>query len=289
MTERPDAAGHHDDDTTDGHDDVRRLLSSLKDPGPMPPDLVRRISASLAEEQSRREGAPQHGTVHSLDTAREQRSLARRLPAIAVAASVAVLAGAAILGVLTDRGMIGSGADSADSVAGTDMLTATAMDDSAADSAAESAAGAADGAAADEGAAEQDATPMARSMAPTFTASGTLVTSTTVSDLVVELRHRTPLPEDSAARRALDDSTVSSPTDAADCLSGILAEPADDLRERVDAVDTVEFNGALRALIVLTDDPAQGSGPEDPATAYLVPLDCRRDSATLLHEPVRVA
>lgn len=286
MTERPDAPGSHDDDTTDQHDDVRRILSSLKDPGPMPPDLVRRISASLAEEQSRREGAAQHGTVHSLEDARGKRSLARRLPAIAVAASVAVLAGAAMLGVLTNRGMIGSGADS---VADTDMLTATAMDESGADSAGESAAVAADGAAAEEDAAEQDATTMARSMAPAFTASGTLVTSTTVSDLVVELRHRAPLPEDSAARGALEDSTVSSPTGAADCLSGILAEPADDLRERVDAVDTVEFNGALRALIVLTDDPAQGSGPQDPATAYLVPLDCRRDSATLLHEPVRVA
>ena len=38
---------------------IRALLSALPDPGPMPPDLVARISASIAQEQSAREG----GTV----------------------------------------------------------------------------------------------------------------------------------------------------------------------------------------------------------------------------------
>lgn len=296
------------------HDDVRRLLSSLPDPGPMPPDLVQRISASLAEEQSRREHAPL-GTVHSLDTARERRSLARRLPAVAVAATVVVLAGAAVMGILTGRGFGGSGQDS---VSGAEMLTATQMADAGGADAAEDSAGdtaedpeggwaadsddSGDDTAAETGdelaggadlsttkAQSEPAATADAAGGPAVTASGTLVTSTTLRDLVVELRSRAPLPESSDARSALERSTVATPADAADCLSGVVPEPAEDLQGRVDVVDVVEFDGALRAVIVLTDDPAHLSGPQEPATAYLVPLDCRADQATLLHEPVRVA
>ena len=39
---------------------IRELLSALPDPGPMPADLVSRINASIAAEQSAREGG---GTV----------------------------------------------------------------------------------------------------------------------------------------------------------------------------------------------------------------------------------
>lgn len=48
----PEPQGHasHEDDPTG----VRALLSSLPDPGPMPPELVERITASLAEEQQER-------------------------------------------------------------------------------------------------------------------------------------------------------------------------------------------------------------------------------------------
>lgn len=277
------------------HDDVRRLLSSLPDPGPMPPDLVQRISASLAEEQSRREHVPL-GTVHFLDTARERRSLARRLPAVAVAATVVVLAGAAVMGILTGRGFGESGQDS---VSGAEMLTATQMadadgadsgDDSGDDSAAEAGDEQAGGADLSTTEAESESAATADAAGgPAVTASGTLVTSTTLRDLVVELRSRAPLPENSDARSALERSTVATPADAADCLSGVVPKPAEDLEGRVDVVDVVEFDGALRAVIVLTDDPAHLGGPQEPATAYLVPLDCRADQARLLHEPVRVA
>ena len=50
--------GRHDDVEHDPTG-IRALLSALPDPGPMPPDLVARISASIAQEQSAREG----GTV----------------------------------------------------------------------------------------------------------------------------------------------------------------------------------------------------------------------------------
>lgn len=306
MTDRPDRHLGHKAEHDPASDDVRRLLSGLKDPGPMPPDLVRRISASLAAEQARRDREAHLGTIHSLATARERGSMVRRLPAVAVAATVVVLAGAAVMGVLT-RGM---GAGGEDSVASTEMLTATQMAQPG-DAERESAGDTAD----DEGAwtgeaagevtseldsgredasdtgASQDAGAAAPAAAgvPALTASGSLVTSTTLRDLVVELRHRAPLPEDGAARQALDASTVSTPTDAAACLSGLLPDPVDELIERVDVVDAVEFNGALNALIILTDAPASVSDPQDPATAYLVPLDCHPDSARLLHEPVRVA
>lgn len=308
----PDEHVEHDAQDDVEHDDVRRLLAGLKDPAPMPPDLVRRITASLAEEQARRERDPHLATVHALDTARQRRPWARRLPAVAVAAAAVVLAGAGVMGVLNRGLSVGSGQDS---VAGSEMLTATQMAesaeapslemgrDSAEDAAEDTSGGAADGALESAGGAPgedqshsddesltlaaDDAVPAAAG--PAISASGTLVTSVTLRDFVIELRHRAPLTEDETAWKALVTSTVATPTDAAACLSGLLPDPVDDLTARVDAIDTVEFTGELRALIVLTDAPADVSEPQDPATAYLVPLDCERESATLLHEPVRVA
>ncbi|WP_344136856.1 hypothetical protein [Pedococcus bigeumensis] len=54
---RPGA--RHPDDAEHDPTGIRALLSALPDPGPMPPDLVARISASIAQEQSARQG----GTV----------------------------------------------------------------------------------------------------------------------------------------------------------------------------------------------------------------------------------
>lgn len=48
-------AGHPDDADHDPTG-IRALLSALPDPGPMPDDLVARITASIAQEQSAREG-----------------------------------------------------------------------------------------------------------------------------------------------------------------------------------------------------------------------------------------
>jgi hypothetical protein len=79
----------------DGPDDldptgIRALLSALPDPGPMPPDLVERINASIAAEQAARETA----TVVPL---RPRRWGWQHLGAAAAAAAVFVVGGSALV------------------------------------------------------------------------------------------------------------------------------------------------------------------------------------------------
>ncbi|HET7658872.1 MAG TPA: hypothetical protein VFK66_00690 [Oryzihumus sp.] len=78
-------SGDQDDDPTG----VRALLSALPEPEPMPEDLVRRISASLAAEQSARPPADVSVTPLLPTRRRARRGL---LPAAAVAAGIAAVA-----------------------------------------------------------------------------------------------------------------------------------------------------------------------------------------------------
>jgi len=106
---RPDDAEH---DPTG----IRALLSSLPDPGPMPDDLVARISASIAEEQSAREG----GTVVPL----RRRSWGWQHLGAAAAAAVVLAVGVPALLTGTGPGDVmaslkgSSSADGASSAAG---------------------------------------------------------------------------------------------------------------------------------------------------------------------------
>lgn len=77
---------------------VRALLSSLPDPGPMPGDLVARISTSLREEQQRREfsATAPHTDVISLAAERHVRRPGRTLAWLGSAAAVAVAATVAV-------------------------------------------------------------------------------------------------------------------------------------------------------------------------------------------------
>ena len=89
---------------------IRALLSALPDPGPMPPDLVARISASIAQEQSAREG----GTVVPL----RRRSWGWQHLGAAAAAAVVLAVGIPALLTGTSPGdvlasMGGSSSDSA--------------------------------------------------------------------------------------------------------------------------------------------------------------------------------
>jgi len=78
-------SGDQDDDPTG----VRALLSALPEPEPMPEDLVRRISASLAAEQSAR--PPADVSVAPL-LATRRRTRRVLLPAAAAAAGIAAVA-----------------------------------------------------------------------------------------------------------------------------------------------------------------------------------------------------
>jgi hypothetical protein len=72
---------------------VRALLSSLPDPGPMPDELVARITRSLHEEQERRANGgsgTDHHDVISVVTERHRRRPGRILSMLGAAAAVAV-------------------------------------------------------------------------------------------------------------------------------------------------------------------------------------------------------
>lgn len=110
------SSGDQDDDPTG----VRALLSALPEPEPMPEDLVRRISASLAAEQSARPPADVSVTP-LLHTHRRAR---RALVPAAVAAGIAAvaLAGTGVL-------HLGSGSQTSSGLAASAGAQLTASDD----------------------------------------------------------------------------------------------------------------------------------------------------------------
>ena len=274
---------------------VRALLSALPDPGPMPAELVHRITASLAAEQARHDTAGpvpagglrgDRGTLHSLTDARERRAgLARRLPAIAVAASILVLAGAVVLGVLaTNGGLL--------MTAGSDTAAESALSESGADDAGDG--GGAEPFAATESEPQTEDSDQSQALdtasAPIL-ASGVLVTSSTLVEHARTLRDgSTALGPDAAAERAMASSRIGTPDGAAACLSGLLAITPEEAAALVEAVDFVRFDGSPAALILAHSAPPGASRPEDAevSTAYLVPLDCGPQGTVPLHDPVRI-
>ena len=114
-----------DDDPTG----VRALLGSLPDPGPMPDDLARRISASTAAEQERRSAPSPGGTVHPL----RRRSPWRALGVAAAAAVVVGVGGAALfsgLGGSPGTGVAGAFSSAGDSAARAESAGGGATTDS---------------------------------------------------------------------------------------------------------------------------------------------------------------
>ncbi len=123
---------HRDDDGTPvDHDPtgIRDLLSHLPEPGPMPEDLVARITASLAREaEVGPDAAGLRGQVLPLDTTRRPN---RRWQVLGVAAAVIGVLGiggvvaSTMPGGLTAALDLGRGSDSAGSAAGSAADDAT--------------------------------------------------------------------------------------------------------------------------------------------------------------------
>ncbi len=135
MTDQPDddtrlagGAGEQPEHPQPEHpraDDVRALLAGLGDPGPMPPEVVARIEASLA--QARRGSVPTTGTtqeppaagtsaatVADLGARRARRGPGRWVAGLAAAAAV-VVGGGGALSLVDDLGGVGSsGGDAAE-------------------------------------------------------------------------------------------------------------------------------------------------------------------------------
>ncbi|MGA8045636.1 MAG: hypothetical protein WCA30_05145 [Dermatophilaceae bacterium] len=337
---------------------VRALLASLPDPGPMPPELIHRISESLAAEQNGRVhadtatdryagvthpgstpsadgassgaspedarggsgiqdvgpgdregrdeggGRVEGGTVHPFPASwarRQGASPLRRLPAIAIAASVAVLAGAVVLGVLATR--TGLGSDSLDAAVQATMSGADAgsRDDGAAGGATEEASGPTAESEAAEGTpltSPQDGDAAAM-VAPSvaFLSSGAIVTSANLAGHAKAMRDGSIGVVDEASQAVMSDSPVGSPEGAADCIGDLLDRPVAEMAGLLMAVDFVRHDGSDAALILVRDplEASPGSGPTGDATgsgeastAYLVPVDCGAGRAWTLQGPVRV-
>ncbi|MCA1781772.1 MAG: hypothetical protein ABR500_02195 [Dermatophilaceae bacterium] len=278
---------------------VRAILSALPDPGPMPAELVHRINASLAAERPRHEtGArtdartdPGGGTLHALSTAREHRtSPGRRLSALAVAASMVVLAGAVLMGLFAMNGGLGA-------MGGSDTALESAVSDANPDQGGE--AGAAelapssesDSPSAGTGEAGDEETMSMAAVSPPILATGIALTSATLAEHARSLRDDAPtLGQDVAAERSMVASPVGTPEGAAECLGGLLAITPEAAAGLVMAVDFVRFAGSP-AVLILTGSPDPDSNPAgetEAHTAYLVPLDCGSRTAVPLHEPVRI-
>lgn len=289
---------------------VREILASLRDPGPMPADLVQRITASLATEQARREQLLSSGaaadpllesagagtgaaTVHSIATARERRAGAWRWPLIAVAASVAVLAGAVVLGVL---GVLNGGSITTASHDTASLASAQGGDSerSGGSSAEAELSAAEDGgrdsdentgdAAADSGAAQESAEPLVAAVPVLST--GAVLTHANVTEHVRTLVDREDWVPDALSEQLAADSPISSSHGAADCLNNALPAPSWDLAERIAVIDFVQYEGEQAGLILVRDEPEVSSGP---LTAYLVPADCGRSTPRLLDDPLALA
>ena len=342
----PHTSGPGDED----HDPtgVRALLASLPDPGPMPPELIQRISESLAAEQNggasvdstdryarvtqpstpgsvdgatsgrspdderRSRGTPETGTgdgpldggkVHPFPRTSGERPGAaplRRLPAIAIAASVVVLAGAVVVGVLATR--TGLGADSMDAAVQATMGGAEARSQS---DAAGGATEESSGQAADSGAAtgsrlssapEDDSEALATAPVA-FLSSGAIVTTANLAGHAKAMRDGSTGVVDQTSRAVMSESPVGTPEGAADCVGELLDRPVSEVAPLLTAVDFVRHDGSDAALILVrepleagtgSDPTGDGAGSGEASTAYLVPVDCGDGRAWTLQDPVRV-
>ena len=102
--EQPNQPPDPDDDPTG----MRALLSSLPDPGPMPDDLVARITASLAEEQERRPLVHPLAEVRSLHEVTARKRPLWRTAGLAAAAAAVIGIGAGSLLSGTAPGSLGA-------------------------------------------------------------------------------------------------------------------------------------------------------------------------------------
>lgn len=234
---------------------VRALLSSLPDPGPMPADLVARISASIAAEQSSRSAADLAPVVPL-----RRRGVWR---AAGIAAAAAVLIG----------------------VGGVAMITGNSPGDVSAlfggrDNHADTAASAESGAAKDSqsltdsgaGAAPRMSSPVGE---VTVHHSGTAYTAAGFATQARSMLSTPGTPIPSLSAEAPSIGPIGTETGIRTCLSALGADPS-----AVVTADLGTFDGIPAAVLVLTTDTGH--------TAYAVQRICSTGQAALLAGPTQL-
>jgi hypothetical protein len=235
----------------DDHDDptgIRALLGGLPNPGPMPPDLVARINASIAAEQSARSGQSVNPFADPTVVPLRRRPRWQRFGLAAAVAAVAAIGLPALLSSTGSSWMA--------------SLTTHSSSAGSAGSVADSAAGA-------------PVSPKAAAPPVTIYASGTAYTSGAFATEVQRfLDHPgTPLAPLTAESPHL--GPAATPLGLAPCVAALGLDPAARLQ-----ADLGTFDGAPAVMIVVGTDTGQ--------MAYAVGRGCTAGATTVLAGPVRV-
>lgn len=251
----------HDDPTPVEHDPtgMRDLLASLPDPGPMPDDLVARITAALAEESRAASGSPtpDAGNVVPL---RPRRGGLRHLGVAAAVVTAIGLGGVALTawpGSLTAQLNASSGADAESGVA---AGAAESQDES----------GSADKGGADLSAPldPDDSTPQV-----VVTMSGIDHDSATLGQSVRVLEAAAVAPITPLAAESPGIGPIATAIGARSCADALGVSPTAGL-----VVDVSEVDGVPAAVLVVDD--------EGERTAYAVSRSCTPGSPAVIAGPI---
>ncbi len=237
---------------------MRALLSSLPDPGPMPDDLVERITASLAAEQA--------GPVLD-ELAERRRRLPRRPILVAAAAAAVVVAGGTILSSGLPGSIVASvqASGSAGSAAGGSAADA----DSGADLRAESQ--------------NKGTEPPA---AVGFDTDNVVVVHTGTAYAAAALAREATTLRDAPA---IGDAHVEGTDDAADTGSGVASLAG--ARACASALGVPQTSTVVVDVATVDHTAAAvllAEAPDGTSTAYAVGLFCGQDAPDVLAGPVTV-
>lgn len=229
--EDPRASGplHPDADPVDDPTGVHALLSSLPEPGPMPPDLVERINQSLRQEAGERAPASER-VSYALFAGRNGRTGSTPWLRVAAVAAIALVLGGGMLA--------GTGAF------GTNLLTVLgAPPAKSATPTTPAGAGSTGDGTASPGATEQRADP--RRGPQTFVSSGRRYVSETLRHQAATVLATPPTPLHELAAEAPHLGPIATPTGLAACLTAL------DLPGDAEAlVDLATYQGQPAAVIV---------------------------------------
>ncbi|GAA4409038.1 hypothetical protein GCM10023168_27210 [Fodinibacter luteus] len=260
----------HDDTAPVEHDPtgMRELLAALPDPGPMPDDLVARITRALAEETAT-------GSGHVVPMPRRSRP---RLRHLGVAAAVV---GAIGLGGIALSGLPGEVTASLEAGAGSDSAVSDTAESAAGGTAPSAGGEAADeGGGADEGGVDEGGVDDRSLLVPgsgsgrvVVVMSGTGYSSASLATSALALGQGGADPLPPLAAESPGTGPIATPIGARACADALGIAPAAGI-----LVDVADVDGRPAAVLVVDD--------ADGRTAYAVERSCTTGSPGLITGPV---